>query len=543
MKGFFYTFRKNIDMVRKILFALTSLALLQANAQQLDLGFGINGKVMTSFGSKPSILSTIALQPDGKILACGSYFTYTTTPFFVGNEVALSRYNSDGSPDLDFGVQGRIIIPIGSNNDNEHNVVKVLDDGKILILANNTVRVSEFVTTTEYALIKYHADGTSDTGFGNNGIVSVRYEGHLNWARSMIVQPDNKIVLVGHSEQISVNDYGNFVAVRLHADGTKDSSFGVNGRVDYNVGAGSGDSEDASQSLVLQPDGKIVIAGGISTSLSGGAALMRLNTDGTPDLSFGNNGRAITIFGSYVSVTGLLLLPDGHIIGSGVNFYNGNSNEKIIVFKCDANGSPDVTFGSEGKVIIDGGNEDPVFFSLASILQDDGKILVSGWGNKDDHFDAFVIKLNADGSIDANFGDNGYLWTGFGLDMISNDLLLQPDGKLLVGGTAFDSENSEFALWRYENSNLNIPSFKESLFAVAPNPFRDFITIKNTSKQDQPQSAILSDLSGRIVTSMVFHQTTLNENVRMPMPESLPKGVYILTISNNRSATAIKIVK
>lgn len=530
-------------MVRKILYAFTFVVFLNTNAQQLDLNFGANGKAMTSFGSKPSILSTIALQPDGKILACGSYFTYTTTPFFVGNEVALSRYNSDGSPDLDFGVQGKIIIPIGSNNDNEHNVIKVLDDGKILILANNTVRVSEFVTTTEYALIKYHANGTPDTGFGNNGIVSISYEGHLNWARSMAVQPDNKIVLVGHSEQISANDYGNFVAVRLNADGTKDSSFGNNGRIDYNVGAGSSDSEDASQSLVLQPDGKIVIGGGISTSLSGGAALMRLNTDGTPDLSFGNNGRAIMIFGSYVSVTSLSLLPDGNIIGSGVNFYNDNNNEKIIVFKCNADGSPDTTFGSEGSVIIDGGNEDPVFFSLASILQANGKILVSGWGNKDDHFDAFVTKLNTDGSIDSNFGDNGFLWSGFGLDLISNDLLLQPDGELLVGGTAFNSENSEFVLWRYENSNLNISSFNETQFSVAPNPFKDYITIKSTSKQQQLQSATLSDLSGRIVASMTFDQTARNENVRMPVPESLPKGVYILTMTNSLSSATMKIVK
>lgn len=265
MKGFFYTFRKNLEMIRKILYAFTFVAFFQTNAQQLDLGFGTNGKVTTSFGPKPSILSAIALQSDGKILACGSYSTYTTSPFFVGNEVALSRYNTDGSLDLNFGTEGKIVIPIGSNTENGNNKVRVLNDGKILMMANNTVRVSQFVTRNDYAIIKYNSDGTPDLSFGTNGIAFVNFEGHFNRAVAMDMQQDGKIILVGYSEQISESDYGNFVAVRLNANGTKDSGFGDNGRVHYNIGTMFGDTdqtEDNSQSVVIQPDGKILIGGG-----------------------------------------------------------------------------------------------------------------------------------------------------------------------------------------------------------------------------------------------------------------------------------------
>ncbi len=540
-------------MVRKICFALTLLASFQANAQQLDLSFGTNGKVTTSFGPKQSNLGTVALQPDGKILACGSYHTYISNPFFIGNEIALSRYNSDGSPDLNFGTQGKVLIPIGSNIENENNTVKVLSDGKILIMANNTVRISQFVTRNDYALVKLNPNGTPDLGFGTDGIALVNFEGHANRANAMEMQQDGKIVLVGGSEQISASDYGNFVAVRLNADGTKDLGFGNNGRVHYNIGTPFGETdptEDFAQAVVVQPDGKILIGGAnsISAAETGGAALIRLNPDGTLDATFGNSGRVITSFDSHMSVTSVALLPDGKIIAGGVYFFNDDSNEKIVVLKYNTDGALDGTFGTQGKVIIDGGYEDPVFFSLASLIQPDGKILVSGWGNKennqDENFDALIIRLNANGSIDTSFGDNGYLWSGFGLDLISNDLLLQPDGKLLVGGTTIDfTEPNEFVLWRYEPLNLAVATSNNAMFAITPNPFKDFITITNVSKRDQPQSAILSDLSGRIVTSMVFHQTTLNQNVRMSMPESLPKGVYILTISNNRSATAIKIVK
>ena len=540
-------------MVRKILFAFTSLALLQASAQQLDLGFGINGKVMTSFGLKESNLGTIAIQSDGKILACGSYHTYTSSPFFIGNEIALSRYNTDGSLDLSFGTQGKVLIPIGSNTENENNTVRVLEDGKILIMANNTIRVSQFVTRDEYALIKYNPDGTPDSGFGANGIALIGFEGHANRADAMDLQQDGKIILVGGSEQISINDYGNFVAVRLNANGTKDLGFGNDGRIHYNIGTTfreTDPTEDFAQAVIVQPDGKILLGGSnsVSAAETGGAALIRLNTDGTLDTSFGNNGRVITSFDSHMTVTSVSLLPDGKIVASGVYFFNDDSNEKIVVLKYDANGAPDVTFGNEGKLILDGGYDEPVFFSYTSIIQPDGKILVSGWGNKDnnqdENFDAFIIRLNANGSIDTSFGDNGYLWSGFGLDLISNDLLLQPDGKLLVGGTTIDlTEPNEFVLWRYEPLNLSVATSNNTMFAITPNPFKDFITITNVSKRDHPQSAILSDLSGRMVTSMAFNQTALNENVRMPMPESLPKGVYILTIENNYSSVSVKIVK
>jgi len=536
-------------MIRKILYTFTVVAFFQSNAQQPDLSFGTNGKVMTSFGPKPSILATIALQTDGKILACGSYFTYTTSPFFVGNEVALSRYNIDGSPDINFGTQGKVIIPIGSDTENENNTVSVLNDGKILILANNTVRISQFERRSEYTLIKYNADGSPDSGFGNNGIASIRYDGHSNWARTMAIQPDNKIVLVGNSEQINGFDYGNFVAVRLNADGSKDSGFGDNGRVDYNVGTvfnNSDPTEDNSQSVAIQADGKILIGGGNNNTTgfgSSGAALMRLNANGTLDTAFGNNGRARISIGSYTSVNRIQLLPDGKIIGSGVNFYNDNNNEKIIVFKCQSNGVLDATFGNEGKVVIDDGNDDPVFFSLASILQSDGKILVSGWGNKDEHFDAFVVRLNIDGSNDSDFGNNGYLWSGLGQDMIANDLLLQNDGKLLIGGTTTNGNTAnEFILWRYDDVNLTSRQFDEAKFKVSPNPFQNMINIDFKMTKDEFLSFELIDQTGRKIQQLYSGNFNIGQNSQQLQMPQLPKGIYFLNISGRQISKTIKII-
>jgi len=541
-------------MIKNLLsVAIMVLAANFIDAQNLDTTFGTNGKTITSFGPAESNLNTIVLQPDGKILACGSYYTYVSNPFSISNQVALSRYNADGSPDVEFGALGKVLLPIGSDADNENNTVKVLSDGKILVMANNTVRVTQFGTTNDYALLKFNQNGTPDNSFGNNGILFVNYAGHFNRALAMAVQADQKIVLVGNSEQISTSDYGNFVAVRLNADGSKDTTFGNNGRADFNFGTVISTSQptaDHSETVTVQPDGKILIGGySAEESQPAKAALLRLNSDGTPDETFGFNGRATTAFDNHVTITSIQLWPDGKILASGTYFYNDDSNTKIFATKYHADGSLDATFGNDGKVILYSNYNDPMFVSMASLLQSDGKILVSGWGangndNHDEIFDALVIRLNADGSADTGFGNNGYLWSGFGQDMIANDLLLQPNGKLLLGGTttAVNTAN-EFILWRYEDVNLASRQFDEAKFIVSPNPFRNILNVDFKMTQNELLSFELIDQTGRRIEQLYSGNFNIGQNSKQFELPQLPNGIYFLNISGRQISKTIPIVK
>lgn len=541
-------------MIKKLLSIATIMVLAANNssAQTLDTAFGTNGKAVTSFGPAESNLNTIALQPDGKILACGSYYTYVSNPFSISNQVALSRYNADGSPDLGFGAMGKVLLPIGSDTDNENNTVKVLNDGKILVMANNTVRISQFVTTNDYALLKFNQNGTPDSSFGNDGIVFVNYAEHFNRALAMAVQADHKIVLVGNSEQISTSDYGNFVAVRLNADGSKDAAFGNNGRADFNFGtffSASQPTEDHSETVTIQPDGKILIGGySAEESQPAKAALLRLNSDGTPDTAFGFNGHVTTAFDNHVMITSIQLWPDGKILASGTYFFNDDSNTKIFATKCNADGSLDASFGNEGKVMLYSNYTDPMFISMASLLQPDGKILISGWGangndNHDEIFDALVIRLNADGSNDTDFGTNGYGWSGFGQDMIANDLLFQSDGKLLIGGTTTDvNAANEFILWRYQDVNLASRQFDEAKFRVSPNPFQNVINVDFKMAQDEFLSFELIDQTGRKIWQLFTGNFSIGQNSKQLQMPQLPKGIYFLNISGRQISKTIKII-
>jgi hypothetical protein len=77
--------------------------------------------------------------------------------------LALARFDTNGQPDLSFGVDGVATIQILNMRESNHNEVKVLDDGKLLILVNG-----EGLFTGEFALVRLHPDGSRDTTFGNN---------------------------------------------------------------------------------------------------------------------------------------------------------------------------------------------------------------------------------------------------------------------------------------------------------------------------------------------------------------------------------------
>ena len=150
----------------KLLFAASCLLCFAVSRGQnlvLDTDFGINGKTVTSFGTDDSILATLALQPDGKILACGSYYKYDSNlganPSNI-NQIAVSRFNADGSLDTTFGIDGKILVPFGANRENENNNIFVLNDGKFLIRANNYVNNFPSPSTENYVLLKYNSNGT-----------------------------------------------------------------------------------------------------------------------------------------------------------------------------------------------------------------------------------------------------------------------------------------------------------------------------------------------------------------------------------------------
>ena len=178
--------------------------------------------------------------------------------------------------------------------------------------------------------------GTLDFSFGNEGIVtSVITEG-FNMARAIAVQPDGKIIAAGHT---GFSPNYDVAVVRYNEDGSNDNTFGTNGMVSISATTTS----DYVLDMVLQPDGKIVLSGYIFTGSSTDVLLIRLNADGTPDNTFGTNGIVITDFGNTSEVAEAIVLQD-----DGKILLAGDHEERFMLVRYNTNGTLDNTFGTGG---------------------------------------------------------------------------------------------------------------------------------------------------------------------------------------------------
>ena len=333
----------------------------------LDMSFGSGGKV-TGSGFR---VNSVALQSDGKIVVAGDN----------GNFV-LARYTTEGILDTSFGSGGNVTTHLGTKTAFAYSVA-VQSDGKILLAGQKLDVVPGQPNMSDYyfVLVRYTAAGALDTGFGNGGTVTPfgpsRSE---NAGRSIAVQSDGKIVVAGDSYNGTNSD---FALVRYTAAGALDASFGNGGKVTTAIGSG----DDRGNSVALQSDGKIVVAGYSSTDF----ALVRYTAAGALDTSFGSGGKVTSAIGpdDGYSVT---VQNDGKIIVAGDS---ATGRVKFALVRCTATGALDTSFGSGGQVITAIGSAHAYGKSVA--LQSDGKIVVAGYTFDGSNSDFALARYEASG--------------------------------------------------------------------------------------------------------------------------------------------------
>jgi uncharacterized delta-60 repeat protein len=305
---------------------------------------------------------------------------------------------------------------------------------------------------SDFALARYNRDGTLDASFGTGGTVTTPFDfpGNFDQVAAVVLQPDGKIVLAGST----VNVFANFALARFNSDGTLDASFGTGGIVTTNFGQVSAQAF----SVAVQPDGKIVAAG--YGNIDGGEdfALARYNSNGTLDASFGTGGKVTTAFPGppgqgffYALAYSVALQPDGKIVAAGEAFISGGRD--FALARYNSNGTLDATFGTGGMATTDFASPNDLASSVA--VQPDGRIVVAGaagpYTNR--RFDFALARYNSNGTLDASFGTGGKATTDFaGFDDEPSSIALQGDGKIVVVGQTSVSETFDFALARY-NSN------------------------------------------------------------------------------------------
>jgi uncharacterized delta-60 repeat protein len=419
---------------------------------ELDPTFGQGGKLTTDFGSSTEEAHGVVVQPDGKIVAAG----IARPAPHKQQRFILTRYDAQGTPDPTFGDGGTAITAITDNEYDASEAYALLlqPDGK-LVAAGTAVDFTAHHKS--FALARYNPDGSLDSSFGDGGrVLTVATVANDNQADDEIaaiaLQPDGKIVAVGKAGHFPPD----FAVLRFNADGSLDSSFGDGGRVISNL-----NYEDEAHAVAIQPDGKILVAGLSGSELgitSDDFALVRYNADGSFDSSFGDGGKVITVFSREAQdwAYSMVLRPDGKIVIGGPVAVGGVLCGMYVctsfgfgLAQYNPDGSLDPGFGEGGKSVT---KFPSTAGNYALLLLPDGKLVAAGHSRNN----LFGLALyNPDGTLVPSFGTAGIVETDFvrtSPDRIYA-LALQADGKIVAAGTAsidpVDMLNADFALARY----------------------------------------------------------------------------------------------
>jgi len=393
----------------------------------IDTSFGIAGKAtLERFGGDRS---GMALQADGKIVMVGGTFT----------DFILARFNADGSVDRSFGIDGKVTTDMGSGlRQEEALAVASQGDGKIVVVGHTAIDAAPPAPDlpSTFAIARYNSDGSLDTGFGTSGKVSGSVNGI---ARAVAIQPDGKIVLAGELELEQSNGIfvSDFTVARFNANGSLDLAFGTGGT--GQVATDVGGAANSGRNLVLQPNGAIVVSG--TPQCSGRPEcehtdVVRYNANGTLDASFGSGGK-LTLAGVDVG-QGLARQADGKLVLVGTVVQStAPATARFVLMRLNADGGPDTTFGSAGTAST-ALSENATASGIA--LQADGKLVVVGTRALSVNANFIVARYNSNGSLDTGFANAGALSIDFfGSDDVGENVLVQPDGRIVVGGQARNS--------------------------------------------------------------------------------------------------------
>jgi uncharacterized delta-60 repeat protein len=466
---------------------------LTAQDGVLDPTFGAAGFVRTDIVDGGHRGNSVAIQDDGKIIVAGSDNSI--------KDLVLVRYNLDGSLDTSFDTDGIVVADFGLNSSIVD--LAIQSDGKIVVVFHAYRNPDGHV----FQLNRYNINGSLDASFGIDGKVSTSF-GDIGAGaaepRSLVIQSDGKIIVAGYGDKIGKY---NFILARYNIDGSLDTSFDDDGRVNTDFGEG-----EKANSIAIQSDGKIIVAG--ETGFSD-FALVRYNTNGSLDASFGSYGRVVTPIGAGKDVANdLAIQPDGKIVVAG---YSKNStDEDFALVRYNSDGSLDVSFDADGIVITDfnPGRSD---FAQSMAIQSDGKIVLAGYSNGASSFDQnlALARYNVDG----------------------RSVTIQVDGKIVVVG---DYNNKEFFVVRYNNPSLLV-GIKTSEVIINgfslqqnyPNPFNPTTTISYSIPVVDANLAsttntelIIYDVLGKEVAILVNEQKAAG-NYKVEFDGSnLSSGVY-----------------
>ncbi len=433
------------------------------NDGAIDNSFGIGGVVLLDINHLDDKAFNVAIQPGGKIVAAGE--TYISNHSY---DVALVRLTHNGTLDNAFGTNGIVTTRIGDGGDVAKKIA-FQKDGKIVVTGSTQFLYPQ---PTDVLVLRYSAKGTVDSSFGYFGKLIINVAGQSDEGNSIIVQPDNKILIGGTAK---INSTDNFFAARILPSGFFDSTFGSKGILTFSANH----QGDICNGMVLQGNGKFILAGQSGFGASNYFGLARYTSSATPDKSFGNRGTRLLAIGSSEDIAyKMLKLPwDNSILLCGT----ANGYWTMIKYKANGSLKTDPSFGINGKISVlhkDPGNPSAEpDIAIDSALH---KIYISGYTGS-----FTILRFNEDGSTDTAFGKNGVV--NYPGTIYYGGLGVQANHKVLIAGVRqFSTSGYDFI------ARLNMDGSVDSSFGSNGEVQNLPLTVNSIYANNKNNSILLS---------------------------------------------------
>ena len=373
------------------------------------------------------------------------------TALMVASAVAAAA--APGQLDPSFGAGGTVVTEFPSSYSGARAVAVQADGG---IVAAGFAHTNNSIIS-DFALTRYDASGALDPTFGTGGRVRTDFGGRFDEALAVAVQPDGRVVVAGNSSDANGSD---MAVARYNSDGLLDTSFDGDGMALVDFG-----SEASARAVALQPDGRIVLAGGVSQPVGGGCcvsdfALVRLTSVGVLDSSFDGDGRVVTDFlagadNGHDVAQAVRVQADGRIVAAGAGVA-GVVSVDFAVARYLADGSLDLTFSDDGLVTTDFVG---YFDEIRDLAVDTGGRIVTGGqscefpGNSDEVCDFGLARYTANGTLDRRFGRKGKIHTDLNADLSEGirSVVVQADGRIVAAGDTSGPGASDVGLTRYRS--------------------------------------------------------------------------------------------
>lgn len=365
---------------------------------------------------------------------------FTIFLFFINLFLSEKSMSQSGALDKTFGTNGITITDFYQNDDYER-AMAIQSDEKILLAGYST----DSLNKSHLSVSRYYKDGYLDTLFGSKGKVFLSFFNSV-YIKSIALQSDGKTILAGIGKGVFLE--------RLNPNGSIDSSFGLNGTVQYDTS-----KYDDVLSIKIQKDGKVVTAGQAKSPLYPVAnvfTLHRFNANGSIDSTFGTNGDIYIHLGDgNTTANDLVIQDDGKIVAGGfINIYVDNvAHAYITLIRFNTDGSLDNGFASNGidTIFINS----PYDFGVSLALQKDQKILASHFSLNNGKYSFALLKFQKDGGVDSSFGYNGLVKTSLSGNDNAFSVCIDSSGGIYQTGIA----GTDIGLVKYKSSGALDSSF------------------------------------------------------------------------------------